>query len=54
MRMAQLMQLIERFFDFRIDPRFPPIPCLLGAYRDDIGEAGVHGHPETVGSDGFA
>jgi len=48
------MQLVERFLDFRIDPGFPPIPGLLGANRDDIGKGPVHGHPETVGSDGLA
>ena len=52
--MAQPVQLVERVLDFGIDPGFPPVPGLLGAYCDDIGKRRVGGHQETVGPDGFA
>jgi len=54
MRMAQLMQLVERLFYFGIDPGFAAVPRLLGANGDDIGKGRVGGHPETVGPDGLA
>lgn len=54
MGITQLVQLVERLLDFRIDPRRLAIPGLLGANRDHIGKGRVGGHPEAVGSYGFA
>tara|TARA_R110000850_G_scaffold58793_6_gene136286 strand:- start:1120 stop:1437 length:318 start_codon:yes stop_codon:yes gene_type:complete len=48
-RVAQFVQLVERLFDFGIDPRFPAVARLLGADRDDFGKRAVRGHPEPVG-----
>lgn len=54
MRMAQLVQLVERLFYFGIDPGVPAVPCLCGTNRNNIGKGLVGGHPKTVGSYGFA
>ena len=48
MRMAQLVQLVKRLFNFCIDPGLPAFADGCGTDRDDIGESSVSGHPETV------
>jgi len=54
MRMAQLVQLVERLLDFGIYPGIPAIPGFCRTNRDDIGKGSVDGHPKTVGPYGFA
>tara|TARA_R110000824_G_scaffold209_24_gene1161 strand:+ start:10475 stop:10792 length:318 start_codon:yes stop_codon:yes gene_type:complete len=54
MRISQLVQVIERFLDFRIYPGFLAIGCLCGTYRDHISKGAIGGNPKPVGSYGFA
>ena len=54
MRMAKLVELVERLLDLGIDPGFLAIRCFGGTNCYHIGKGAVGGHPETVGSDGFA
>lgn len=54
MRMAQLVQLVERFLDLGIYPGFLAIGCFARTNPDHIGKGAVGRNPEPVRSDGFA
>lgn len=54
MRIAKLVQLVERLFNLCINPGFLAIGCFCRANPDHIGKGGVGRNPEPVRSDGFA